>query len=355
MNADAIWLDRAENVMNTMLESWNDVPLYSVIFESSDPAVQNAEAKANKVGNDAGGLLQKMIAKLKGLFRKIKEIISNAIQFIFASNEDRIGFEEFTQQVNSDPQLAQMKVRFIDYKNFMAQMEADVKKYETEYTKFKQSQAENNPNLLSAMDASTKDFRDMAANLLKSKGSKVALSALVEYAKGCRHNAARIQQFIELDIGLLDAIERDLGRHEVKKFKNKIKHLNSEYEIIRKIHGMREQQSFTVKEALNACLNGTIEGTLADPDGKKGIGATIKTGMKISQLMGVLKKASPEGYRRMKKGVIKNVPYILKQGRELNQEVREKEKKAAKLRRKTDRINAKTAKNVKNVQDRMRV
>ena len=32
-------------------------------------------------------------------------------------------------------------------------MEADVKKYETEYTKFKQSQAENNPNLHTNIDA----------------------------------------------------------------------------------------------------------------------------------------------------------------------------------------------------------
>lgn len=240
------YLDRIDNVMAHIMEEWQDIPLYDQIFEASDEEVE----KANDLGGKSVGLLQKAIAALKTLFRKIKEMISNAIDYLFASKEEQQSFEEFIKEAKSDPELAKTKITFHDYREIITGLDKDCKDFENQYQQFKQSQADDAPSLKKAIQERVDDYSDKFKKIVATEGASVALEAAIVYAQQCRAHSIQVQQMINFDIGLLDALEDQLGKKEIQKFKNKIKHLNSEYDIVRKIYGGRQLQGKTATDAL---------------------------------------------------------------------------------------------------------
>lgn len=255
MTADA-YLDRIDNLMTVMLESWEEVSLYSEIFEESDGRnAQKVAAKNAEIGDKATGLLQKAITALKRLFAKLKEMVSNAIDYLFASKDEIGDFEDFVKEVRSNPELANTKVTLHDYRNILNGLNADCKKFENDYKKFKQSEAEDAPSLSKVIDEKVDKYGTMFKNVMEAEGASFAVEAMIVYAQQCKAHAIEVQSLLKFDEGLLDAIEKEIGARETAKFKKKLAKLNSEYKIVRKIYGGRQLQGQGVRDALKEVAN----------------------------------------------------------------------------------------------------
>ena len=335
------YFDRVNAVVDAMLEEWEEVPLYSEIFEDENGAASAAIEKNKEIGEKATGLLQKAISKLKALFIKIKDAIGNALEYFFASKEEKLDFDQFLKAAKEDPDLANKKVRFRDYRGILASMDKDIKNWENEYTKFKESAAENNPSLTKTISSKMDEYTSTVGNILKGAGATVGMEVLLNAAKMNRQNAFIIQQAINYDIGLLEALEKQLGVARAKKFKKEIAKLNSSLEIVRKIHGGRELQGKTLMDAFKAITDAQV----LDSDAKNSTGKTVFSMLRM--YMTARGGKNKGDFKKAERGVIHTGVEGVKTAWKVHNIVGEpgrQQKKADKIDKKARRVEAKNEK-----------
>lgn len=220
------------------------------MFESADPTTAAAEASNAKVAEQSTSLLQKIINGIKAIFRAIKEKLTNMFDYVMASSEEKMDFDTFLKEIQGDPEFKGKKVTFHDYRKILKEMDDSCSEFEREYTKFKESEAEDNPNLVKTIQTKLDEFGIKSKEVLQAEAASFSLEVALAYAKQSRKHSEKIQKMIQFDMGLLAAIERELGSSEVRKFKKKIKKLNNSSRIIRLLAGGRQKQADTLSDAL---------------------------------------------------------------------------------------------------------
>lgn len=248
---DFAYLDRCNTVVDAMLEEWVEVPLYKQIFEADDPEANSKTTKAEEIGEQSVSLLQKMIAKIKAIFRAIKNAISNAFEYITAGKDERMKFEEFLEKCKNDPELRGKKITFHDYRDVINRMDKECADWEKEYRKFKESEAEDHPTLGKTAKEAVDKFGHDIKEIAEGEGISFAVEAAIEYAKQSKAHAWQVKKLLEMDEAFIGAIEKELGKKEAKKFRKKIKKLNSSLKILRFIAGGREKEVQTITGAIN--------------------------------------------------------------------------------------------------------
>lgn len=247
---DAIALDSFDE-MDRLISTYVDIPMYNYMFESADPKTAAAEASNARVAEKSTTLLQKIINGIKAIFRAIKEKLTNMFDYVMASSEEKVDFNTFLKEIQGDPEFKGKKITFHDYRKILAEMDSSCSEFEREYTKFKESEAEDNPNLVKTIQTKLEEFGIKSKEVLQAEAASFTLEVAVAYAKQSRKHSEKIQRMIQFDMGLLAAIERELGSNEVRKFKKKIAKLNNSSKIIRLLAGGRQKQADTLADALN--------------------------------------------------------------------------------------------------------
>lgn len=307
MDACLYYLDQIDVVM----EGYKEKSLAEFIFETEDEnasesIVVNAQAEVK-----SENLLKKAANAIRKIFNKIKEILHTMVEWFTVSSKERKGYKDFVKACKSDPELAKKTITLHDYRKVVAGYEAALSNAEKSYRDFKDTEAEDRPSILKDVQADVAKLKDQTKTLLARTGSKFTVAAALKYAQANRENAARVQMMIDYDLRLLNDIEQQIGKKQAKKFKRKIKHLQSRFKIIRYIAGGRQEQALTLKEACTECVKelGTVEGmskAIAYYGGKEATGPLATMGKTVAKGVAAAPRVD-EGYVR------RNLEYQQKQ------------------------------------------
>lgn len=254
-----------DHEINLLLEEYQERPMYEDIFESMDEEGGKITAKNAEIEEKSMNLIQKGIDAIKKIFKKIKEILATIKTWMGVDKEEKTAYEQFVKECKENPEFAGLKVTIKDYREINKRLDSIVGKAEKEYKQFKDQEAEDRPSIIKDMQKGMEDVRKTMANIAASEGSAVAMEVALNYARACKENAAQVEFMLNFDMGLLDEIEKEIGKKSVKKFKRNIRWLQSRSKMLRYIAGGRQQQAKTIQESLKETLSaiknvGTKEG-----------------------------------------------------------------------------------------------
>lgn len=233
--------------VDALLESYDERPLYDAVFNeaSDDVDVANAETEEKAIS-----LLQKAINAMKALIQKIKDILNTVISWVKADNAEISEYKQFCQKLKQNPELKNKKVTLRDYRQAIAEYDKYLGGAEKRYRTMKDEEIANKPNFGDDIKAGLAATGKKIASIATSVGTSFTLEAALNYARQNTKNAAMVQTIIDNDFLILKNLEKSLGSKEIKKFKWKVKALNSRCRFIRTILGGRMEQSKTIKDTV---------------------------------------------------------------------------------------------------------
>lgn len=305
--------------VDVLMESYIELPLYQDIFEAADPEVATATAKNAEIEEKSMNLLQKALKFIRDIFDKIKEMIKTIFTWVGMSKDEKTAYAQFVEECKRNPEFAGMKVSIHDYRAINEEYNKTLKQYENEYSKIRGEEEEARPTLLKSVQEGLDKLKKKVATIAAAEASAFTVEAVLNYAKACRENAAQVDFMLEFDIGLLDELEKQLGKKEIKKFKRKVAALQSRSKLIRHIAGGRQEQVKTLRDSLKETITSVrevakIHGKARNKnsaaaedirDVEKGIGKVGKAGVKFAGATGkaVLEKRSyaKNAYKRQMK------------------------------------------------------
>jgi hypothetical protein len=326
------------NEVDRILAGCKDVHLYNWIFEEDDPETTNQLKTNADAADKTDSLLRRAINKIKEIFGKIKQGIRNIIEYWGAGKDEKAEFEEFCKKAQSDPNLKNQKVTFHDYRQLMADLDKNCADYEKEYTEFKNSQLEENPNLLKKIETKLQQAGIKSKEIAQAEASSFTLEVAIRYAQQSRDHAKKVQNWLNFDLGLVDAIEKELGSKEIRKFQKKIKKLNSSLRIIRAIAGGREQEYKTLQDAISESTH-SIKSLMRTH-------RRARNGAHAEQVRGAEK-----GLVKVGKGIVKTEGKAWSIKHESDVRAKEKQKSVNKLNKKINKLDSAIAAKGGNTED----
>ena len=266
--------------VGVLLESFEEVSMYQEIFETGDPEIMQKEKNNQQIGDKSVSLLQKANGIIRSIFDKVRAILNNIKVWTSASKEERDEFKQFAEECKKNPEFAKKKVTLVDYREIVARYDARVNEAAKAYEKVKDKEAAEEPSVIKTLGQDMAKLKDQMTECAKRGGAAVTIETAMTWAKADRKNAAALQMLIDHDMGLLDALEKELGKKEIRKNKRKLKMLQSKLGLLRKIAGARQQHALCLQEAFHKTV-GNVRGMFKI--GVKAVGgkrAAAKLGVK---------------------------------------------------------------------------
>ena len=260
--------------VDSLLENYNDDRAsYDAVFdEAGDTSdVENAETEEKAVS-----LLQKAFAALKSLLNKIRAIIETVISWVKADGSEINEYKQFCAELKKNPELKNKKVTLRDYRTVIAEYDKTLSKFEADYKAMKDEEVENRPSFVRDVNEAVQKTKEKAGRMATVAGSAFTVEAALEYARQNQKNAAKIQTIINWDFLVLEQLEKELGKKEVRKFKKKIRKLSSRCGMIRATAGGRMEQSKTIRATI-ADTFGNLKGVMKHAKGNAEAKDLMKT------------------------------------------------------------------------------
>lgn len=333
---DAICTMNPYDQIHTWLEEFKDVSLYQTIFEDADPAVAGQLAKNGEIAEKSVSLLQRIIAGIRKLIKTIQEKLKSIFDYFTASTDERKSFEDFCKEIQADPEFKGTKVTFHDYRKIVADMDSSCKQFEKEYQAFKESEAEDNPNLMKTISNKLQEAGIKCKEVLAAEASSFTVEVAIAYAKQSNKHAREVQDFINFNTGLLNAIEKELGSKETRKFKKKIAKLTNRSKMVQGILSIRRKEADTLADAIREVGGNlsslwkvhrrALKGAHKD-EVKASEKAIIKVGMQAHDAQKEGKRAAKAHVKGLENKA-KGIEYDIKDNKRVNKALDKKFKKA---------------------------
>ena len=245
--------------VDVLMESYIELPLYKDIFEAADPEIATATAKNAEIEEKSMNLLQKALKFIRDIFDKIKEMIKTIFTWIGMSKDEKTAYAQFVEECKCNPEFAGMKVSIHDYRAINEEYNKTLKQYENEYSKIRGEEEEARPTFEKSIKEGLDKLREKVTRIAAAEASAFTVEGVLNYARACRENAAKVEFMLNFDIGLLDELEKQLGKKEIKKFKKNVKKLQSKIPIVRRIAGGRQEQVKTLRDSLKEVITNVKE------------------------------------------------------------------------------------------------
>lgn len=240
--------------IDILMESYEELPLYEDIFEAADPEVGAKTAKNAEIEANVKNMFSKAIDAIKHIFERIGEIIKTIFTWMGMDSDEKTKYKEFVEECKRNPEFAKMKVTLHDYRQINEEYNKLLEREEKKYRSFKEEEVDSKPNIIKDIEEGLAKIAKKAAGITAAEASSFSIEAALTYASACRENAAKVQMMINHDMGLLAELEKELGKGQIKKFKRKVRWLQSRHEWIRRIAGGRQKQTTTIREALKETI-----------------------------------------------------------------------------------------------------
>lgn len=228
-----------------------DIPLIDFIMEEDNPETSEALKKNEEMMAKSENVFRKIIAGIRKMFQKLIDMVNGIIEKFGASKEEKVKYDQMVKELRESEEFKGMKLTFRDFRKINDEMESAVKTAEDEYRKFKESDAENNPNIIKTLNNKMQALGIQSKEVMQAEGASFAIEVAIKYAQQNRSHAAAVKKMLDFDMGLLAGLEKEIGKKEFQKARKKINKLNSQFGIVRAIAGGRNQQLKTLNDAVN--------------------------------------------------------------------------------------------------------
>lgn len=229
-----------------LLEDYEEIDLYRSVFEAGD--VANIEANNAQIEAKSESLLKKAANMIKAIIQKTKDIISNIMAWFGASDAEKDKFKKFRDECAANPEFAKMKISLTNWRAIDQKYNEAIKKAEAEYKSIKDEEVSARQNRLG-------DLSKYLKNITSAGMTSMTVEAALRLAQDNQDAAANIKTALDLDFGLINTLEGQIGAKETKKFKKKINALNSRFAFRRWIAGARESQGKKLQDCMSEIFN----------------------------------------------------------------------------------------------------
>ena len=261
-----LYLEKAD----LLIESIEELPAYDNIFlegrKNKDDKAAQKEAENESVKTESIGLLQKTAKAIRAVFGKIVEGLKHIFDFFkyggkAKDDKERKSFEEFQKMCKENPEFRNKKVNIHDYREINKAYEKVLSDAEKDYKKMKSENEKNRPSFVNDVCEKLKitgeTYKQKILSLkkkVKEKG-KVAASAVtvqvaLDYARTSKDAAKNVQAMLDDDFGLVQALDDQLGKKQIKNAKRELKMLQSKLTFVRLLAGWRYEHALTLKESI---------------------------------------------------------------------------------------------------------
>lgn len=325
--------------LDILMESYEEPPAYESIFEVADEEVAKATSKMAETQSKAKNLLDKAIKSVKKIIQTAIDFIKNIFEFFKADKGERDEYRAFVKECRENPEFRKMKVTLHDYREINTAYEKELSAMENEYKRLKDEEVENRPSLAKDIKEGVEKVGRRTADILKGAGSAVTIEVALKYAAQSKEAATAVKFMLDYDLGLINKLETELGKKEVKKFQRKVKILNSRISCLHWLAMGRKDQSKTlaecIKEVMDKCR------------GKEGRKAQVKESLKLKRRM-----KDNQGLKETEEILDRNGKKLVKGATKIGvSAVKEHNQDARKLRRLQKRYDKKYGKSESNFND----
>ena len=229
------------------LRDYKEIDEYTSIFEAEDPEVEKTEKKNQEAANKSQGFLKKAFASIKKAIITLMKNIGDFIDRLSLSKDERMSLERMEEMMRQNPELKNKKITVKDYRKIISQIDEYTDAVEKQIRSDKANQDSEVEKLLGNIG----DF--LKGNL---EGTSVILSADVARNKAISDikSAKEIKLLLNSDIGLMEKLEKELGKKEAKKFKRDI----SKYASTNKLYSMLVRLRKKKYDTLSECIKGSM-------------------------------------------------------------------------------------------------
>lgn len=241
--------------IDLLLEDYQEVPLYLDIFEAADPEMGKITAKNAEIEEKSTTLLDKAIKTVRNIFMKIKEMIHTIFTWMGMSKDEKTAYQQFVKEAKTNREFAGMTVTVHDFRKINDEYNRTLKEYENYYKQIKDEEADSRLTIGDMAEEKLKDLGGKAKRILLAEGTSFTVEAALNYASACRENALRVEQMLQFDMGLLDALEKELGKRETRRFKRKIHSLTKKHRLLSLIGRGRQEQTKTLKDSVKEVIS----------------------------------------------------------------------------------------------------
>ena len=227
--------------ISKLADEYTDLDVYRSVFEAGD--VSQIEQKNQKVEEKSENLFQKAANVIKAIIQKAKDIISNVMSWFSASDEEKDKFKKFRDECAANPEFANMKISLRNWRAIEQAYTEAINKAEADYKTIKDEEVSARQNKLG-------DLTNYLKNTTGAAMTSITVEAALRLAQDSQSKAAGIKTALDLDLGLINKLESEIGKKETKKFRKKINALNSKFAFRRWLAGARQSQGKQLQDCL---------------------------------------------------------------------------------------------------------
>lgn len=201
--------------LNLLMEEYVEITPYQMIYEADQPDVSAAMQKNANIQGQSDNLLIKLIKGVITLIKNIISSISNFFSELFMGKSERALYEQYQQMIQSNPEFANQKITVKDFREIIKRED---EMYQQGKAELERAAAENRP-------PSEQMFNNILDLVKNGIGAGTAIMTTEVAIKAARSNigtAKLIQKALNDHEGIMEQLEKNLGKKEAKKFKKEI-------------------------------------------------------------------------------------------------------------------------------------
>lgn len=218
-----------------------ELSTYQSVFEATmgNPVATGLENRNTEMGEKSASLIQRAIDAIKRIYANIRDGIKNIFSYIKLSGDEKNQYKDFLSECNNNPEFANKKVTVKNWKDIDREYNSLINEIQKDIEQVKRTEEEMKPSILKTIDNRIASFGRFGKKAMIS----ITLDQLINRAKYDETVARQLQEAIDNDFGLLDALTKDLSKKEIRRDKRKIRMINSRCGLIRRLAGVRKQKS----------------------------------------------------------------------------------------------------------------
>lgn len=230
------------------LKQIRPVSLFDSVFTEASVDVESQnEERVEKSAN----LLQKALEVIRSIYRSIKRMIVNFIDWIRLSGEDKSNYEKFVQECKNNPEFAKKKITVRNWKKINEAYDGAMNEIEKAVTAEVKSKESKKPNLFNW----AKDKVEKATGVAKDVTVEITIEEALQWAKQSQDNAKALKFALETDDALIGFVDKEIGEARKKKLYKKMEKLSSDSKLIRFLAGSRKQKQKNTEDSMKELLS----------------------------------------------------------------------------------------------------
>lgn len=315
-----------------------------LFFEADDNSIAN-----NQQAQKSQNILIKAIRALKNMISTLIKKITDFIQRMFMSKEEKERFERFKQLAASDPNLKNKKMTLKDFRKINAEYQKAINDIDAQIAAIDRQSDEEAARTVEKV-------QEIASNVVKgikqSATTIFSVDMALRLAENNKDAAKWIQKKLKNEDDIISNLEKQIGKERTADFQKKIKSSTRKISLHRIKVWMLGQYHGTMSGALSQTVNDFQD--LLNPN------TSLSSNIKRAKQMRIVDDAI--GSFNTKTGANETKRSLLKRGKAVRKEVntvkqgvkdffRDGEKRLNKAEKKAKKSVDKTKKKAKNMKD----